>query len=56
MEQIMCMVSSEAKEVLIKYQREGKFAKRGDALEALLLQFEVLIQESDEESKGERDE
>lgn len=39
MEQILCMVSEEAKEVLKDWQRRKRFSKQGDALQDLILEF-----------------
>ena len=39
MEQIMCMVSDEAKDVLKDWQKLKRFSKQGDALQNLLLEF-----------------
>ena len=39
MEQILCMVSDEAKTVLLDWQRKRGFHKQGDALQELLIAF-----------------
>lgn len=39
MEQVLCMVSEEAKDVLKDWQRRKRFSKQGDALQDLLLEF-----------------
>lgn len=39
MEQILCMVGKEAKNVLLDYQRDKGYKKQGEALEELLLKF-----------------
>ena len=56
METIQCAVSSEAKEALRAYKKDGGFSRLDDALEDLLLKFEVLMQGSDTVPRGERDE
>lgn len=39
----MCMVSKEAKNVLLDHQRDGGFKKQGEALKDLLLKFKELV-------------
>lgn len=39
MEQVLCMVSREAKDVLKDWQKLKRFSKQGDALQDLLLEF-----------------
>jgi len=39
MEQILCMVSEEAKDVLKDWQKLKRFSKQGEALQDLLIEF-----------------